>query len=318
MTFKDALLSGPGPETPSRALLLAAKGFCMGAADIVPGVSGGTVAFITGIYEDLIEAIRSVNMKAIGAALRLDFKASLEEVHFRFLLPLLAGLGCALISMAGIMHTLLKEHPVEIWSLFLGLIFASILVVSRRVEKWDALSVMWLGIGTVLSWFVVGMIPVNTPESWWFILLCGMIAICAMILPGISGAFLLLILGKYEYITGALRNPLDLGNLAVLGIFACGCVLGITVFSRVLHVFLHRWHSCTIACLTGVMLGASRKVWPWKEVLETKVIRGKLHVLRDANVLPASFDGEVMLALSLMIAGFVLVMLLDRVSARKA
>lgn len=317
MTFLQALFSGPGPDSPRRAFALACKGFCMGAADIVPGVSGGTVAFITGIYEDLIAAIRSVNLRAISAALRLNFTGAAKEVHLRFLLPLLFGLGAALVSMAGLMNTLLKQHPVEIWSLFLGLIAASIIVVSRRVEEWNAGTVASLAFGAVGSWFIVGMIPVTTPESWWFVMLCGMIAICAMILPGISGAFLLLILGKYEYITGALRNPFVLDNLLTLGVFACGCALGIAAFSRLLHVFLHRWHAQTIACLTGVMLGAARKVWPWKEVLETQVIRGKVHVLRDANVLPA-FDGDFLFAVFLMAVGFAMVMLLDRVSRVRA
>ncbi|NJB66907.1 putative membrane protein [Desulfobaculum xiamenense] len=317
MTFRQALFSGPGPDTFSRALVLAAKGFCMGAADIVPGVSGGTVAFITGIYEDLIAAIRSVNLRAIGALLRFDLAGCIAQVHLRFLVPLLAGLGLALVSMAGVMNMLLKSYPVQIWALFLGLILASILVVSRRVERWTPACWAWLVAGTLFSWFVVGMIPVTTPETWWFILLCGMIAICAMILPGISGAFLLLILGKYEYITGALRNPFDPGNLAVLAIFACGCVIGITSFSRVLHVFFVRWHALAVACLTGFMIGALRKVWPWKEVLETQIIRGKVHVLRDANVLPA-FDGDFMFAVLLMATGFALVVLLDRVSERQA
>lgn len=316
MSFLQSVLSGPGPRTRSEALLLAAKGFCMGAADIVPGVSGGTVAFITGIYEQLIEAIRSVNAKAISALLHGRINESAQEIHFRFLIPLFIGLGCALVSMAGLMNSLMKNAPVLTWSLFLGLIAGSVLLVSRGVEKWNAAALSSLVLGAIASWFLVGMLPVSTPESWWFIVLCGMIAICAMILPGISGAFLLLILGKYEYITGALRNPFDGGNLLVLATFACGCMVGIAAFSRLLHVFLSRYHSQTIACLTGFMIGASRKVWPWKEVLESKIVNGKLRVLRDANVLPDQFDTQVMYAIGLMALGFALVLLLDYVSRK--
>lgn len=316
ISLRRAVLSGPGPETVPQALLLAAKGFCMGAADIIPGVSGGTVAFITGIYESLLAAIKSANARFVGALLRLRPAEALAELHLRFLVPLLLGVLTAFVSMAGLMHHLLVEHPVQIWSLFLGLIAASILVVGREVGRWTPGRLIALALGTAVAWLIVGMIPVNTPETYGFIFLCGMIAICAMILPGISGSFLLLILGKYEFVTGALRNPLDGENLLVLAVFACGCVAGVVGFSRVLSWFLARWHALAVAVLTGFMLGAARKVWPWKEVLETTVIRGKVHVLREANVLPGALDAEVVSAVALMAAGFVLVLVLDLLARR--
>lgn len=293
-------------------MLLAAKGFCMGGADIIPGVSGGTIAFITGIYEDLLGAVRSVNYRFGKALVTGNLKEALAELHLRFLLPLLLGVGTAFVALAGLMHWLLNEHPVHIWSLFMGLIGASTIVVGRKVPSWNGATLTTLASGAVAAWFIVGMVPVTTPESWWFIFLCGMIAICAMILPGISGSFLLLILGKYEFVTGALRNPLDGANLVILGIFACGCVAGLLSFSRVLHFFLSRYHALTIACLTGVMLGAARKVWPWKEVVESVVIRGKAHVLVERNVLPPALDGSFFLAVALMAAGAVLVLGLER------
>lgn len=317
-TLRQAWMSGPGPRTRGEALWLMAKGLCMGGADIIPGVSGGTVAFITGIYEDLLLAVRSVNARALGALARLDFTAALAEVHLRFLLPLMLGVGTALVGLAGLMHWLLNEHPVPVWSLFLGLIGASIPVVGRKVEAWTGGTWAAFAAGAVGAWFVVGMIPVNTPDAPWFIFLCGMIAICAMILPGISGSFLLLILGKYAFVTGALRNPLDAGNLAVLGIFAAGAVVGLAGFSRLLSWLLARWHGLTVALLCGFMLGAMRKVWPWKETLETVVIRGKEHILAEQNVLPASLDGEVVLALILMAAGAVFVLALERLTRRPA
>lgn len=307
-------MNGPGPRTWPQALMLAAKGFCMGGADIIPGVSGGTIAFITGIYEDLLRAVRSVNLQAIQAMLRLDFAAVINHVHLRFLLPLLFGVGTALVGLAGLMHWLLTEYPVPIWSLFLGLIGASILVVGRKVERWTPGAWGAFGAGALAAWFIIGLIPVTTPESWWFIFLCGMIAICAMILPGISGSFLLLILGKYAYITGALRNPFGDANLAILAVFACGCIVGLAGFSRLLSWLLGRYHGLTVAMLTGFMLGAMRKVWPWKETLESVVIRGKLHVLSERNVLPPTLDSEVLVALGLMLVGAIVVLGLERLT----
>ncbi|WP_461209364.1 DUF368 domain-containing protein [Desulfocurvus sp. DL9XJH121] len=316
MTYKQAWMAGPGPRTWPQALLLAAKGFCMGGADIIPGVSGGTMAFITGIYEDLLLAVRSVNVRFLLALARLDFSAALAEAHFRFLVPLLAGIGLALVSMAGLMHWLLTNHPVPVWSLFLGLVGASVLVVGREVRRWNAGAVLALGAGAVAAWCIVGLIPVTTPEDPWFLFLCGGIAICAMILPGISGSFLLLILGKYEFVTAALRNPLDAGNLAVLAVFATGCLVGIAGFSRLLSWLLARHHGLTVALLTGFMLGAMRKIWPFKETLQTVVIRGKVHVLAEKNVLPASLDGEALLALGLALAGVLVVLGLEWAARR--
>lgn len=315
MTFKHAWLQGPGPTTLPQALLLAAKGFCMGAADIIPGVSGGTVAFITGIYADLLAAIRSVNLRFFAALVRLRPGQALAELHLRFLVPLLLGLGTALVGMAGLMHHLLTTHPVQTWALFLGLIAASILVVGREVGCWNARTLGALALGAVAAWGIVGLIPVSTPETPWFLFLCGAVAICAMILPGISGSFLLLILGKYEYVTAALRNPLDPGNMLILLVFGCGCAVGIAGFSRLLSWLLARWHAPMVALLTGFMIGAARKVWPWKEALETTVVGGKVHVLREALVLPGALDAGVLWALGLMAAGFVAVLVLDRMAA---
>ncbi len=316
MTFRQAWLRGPGPTTLPQALLLAAKGFCMGVADIIPGVSGGTIAFITGIYADLLAAIRSVNARCLASLVRLRPLDALGEVHLRFLAPLLLGLGAALVGMAGLMHHLLTTHPVQIWALFLGLIAASVLVVGREVGRWDARTLGALALGAVAAWVITGLIPVSTPEAPWFLFLCGVVAICAMILPGISGSFLLLILGKYEYVTAALRNPLEPGNLLVLLVFGCGCAVGIAGFSRLLSWLLARWHAPVVALLTGFMAGAARKVWPWKEPLETVVVRGDVHVLREALVLPRGLDAATFWALGLMAAGFAAVLLLDAVAAR--
>ena len=314
LTLRQAFSHSPGPDGPRSAALLWVKGFCMGAADIIPGVSGGTIAFITGIYEQLVDAIRSFDVTLVRRLFRLDFSGALAGVHLRFLLCLLFGILTAVVSMARVMHYMLGEHPVEIWSLFFGLIAASIWVVGREIRPLDLRAWLFIALGAAGSYALVGMIPVSTPETLPFIFFCGAIAICAMILPGISGAFLLFMLGKYEFVTGTLKNPFVLDNFLVLAVFAAGAGIGIIVFSRLLHYLLHRWHALTISALTGFMIGALRKVWPWKEVLETSVIRGKVHVLREQNVLPGGVDGDLFLAVALALAGVAVVLLLDRLS----
>lgn len=310
----EAFRASPGPRTRRDVALLSLKGFCMGVADIIPGVSGGTVAFIMGIYDQLVDAIRSFDAEAARRLLRLDFPGFLAHVHLRFLLPLLAGIAVAILSTARLMHHLLDNHPVQIWSLFFGLIGASIVVVGRHIKPLSTANLLSLVLGTVFAYLIVGLIPVETTNALWFIFLCGAVAICAMILPGISGAFILLILGKYHYVTGALKNPFLPENLAVIAVFCAGCAVGITGFSRLLHWLLQRWHTATVAGLTGFMLGAMRKIWPWKEILETRIVSGKELVIRAENVLPPALDASFWAACALMAAGLAAVLLLERLS----
>ncbi|WP_285906193.1 DUF368 domain-containing protein [Pseudodesulfovibrio pelocollis] len=312
-TLARAFMASPGPRDLRGAALLWAKGVCMGTADIIPGVSGGTIAFITGIYTQLVDAIRSFDAAFVRRLLALDFPGALASVHLRFLVCLLLGIVTAMVGMAHVVNSLLHSHPIEIWALFFGLIAASVYVIGGEIRPLGAANAALVVLGAAVSYLLVGMIPVTTPETLPFIFACGAIAICAMILPGISGAFLLLMLGKYEYITGALRNPLAADNLLVIAVFVCGAGAGIIVFSRVLHYLLHRWQAATVSVLTGFMLGALRKVWPWKEVLESAVIGGRERVLREQNVMPG-VDGEFFMAIVLALAGAVVVLLLDRVS----
>lgn len=319
MTIKEGFLASPGPESFKEGAFLWLKGICMGGADIIPGVSGGTIAFITGIYEQLVDAIRSFDIAFVRRLLAFDIPGALATAHVRFISCLLFGILTAVVSMASVMNYMLHTHPVEIWSLFFGLIAASIHVVGKEIGTLNAVNLCFVGLGAVGSYLLVGMIPVVTPETLPFIFLCGSIAICAMILPGISGAFLLLMLGKYEYVTRTLKNPFVWDNFVVIAVFAAGAATGIVLFSRILHFLLHKFHAATIAVLTGFMIGALRKVWPWKEVLESTVIRGKMHVLREQNVLPGQFDGEVLLAVGLACAGVAIVLMLERLSSgRKA
>ena len=314
-TWKKAWLASPGPRTFAEHAALFFKGVGMGTADIVPGVSGGTVAFITGIYEALLTAISSINSRLVLQVLRLNFKEALAGLHLRFLVSLVFGIALAIISTAHLMHYLLTEHAVQTWSVFFGLITASILVVGHSINK-RFTSFPALILGIILAYGITGLIPLYTPEEPWFIFFSGMIAICAMILPGLSGSFILLILGKYAFITAALRNPVNPDNLEIILIFVAGCLVGILGFSRILRYGLARWHDYTLALLTGIMIGSMRKVWPWKITLESQIIRGKEHVLREENVWPL-FDFEFGIALLLMLAGFVLVLLLDKMSRQR-
>ncbi|WP_341540098.1 DUF368 domain-containing protein [Pseudodesulfovibrio tunisiensis] len=313
-TFRDAWMAGPGPRNARSAALLWAKGFCMGAADIIPGVSGGTIAFITGIYDQLVDAIRSFDLNFAGRLLRLDVRGALASAHLRFLVCLLFGILTAVVGMARVMNHMLVNHPVQIWSLFFGLIAASVWIVGRKIEPFSAFNIGMVMLGAAGSYLLVGMIPVSTPETMGFVFLCGAVAICAMILPGISGAFILLMLGKYEYVTRTLKNPFLADNMMIILAFAAGAVVGIIVFSRILHYLLRNWHAATVSVLTGFMLGALRKVWPWKEILDSVVIRGKVHVLSERNVLPSGVDSELFLAVGLALAGAAAVLALEMLS----
>ena len=316
-TWRDAFFASPGPTSIRNAVILCLKGICMGSADVIPGVSGGTIALITGIYENLIVAIKSIDLSTVRKLLKLDIKAALAHVHFRFLLCLFLGIGLAIISLARLMNYLLHAHPIETWSLFFGLIAASILVVGKQVTDWIGVTGICFIAGVLAAALIVNLIPVATPETLWFIFLCGVVAICAMILPGISGAFILLILGKYEFITATLKDPFLLQNLIIIIVFLAGCSVGLLGFSRVLNFLLQKFHNLTLGFLTGLMTGSMLKIWPWKEVLESRIIRGKEHVLSTRNILPETLGSEFFMAVSLAVIGFIFVLVLERVSRSK-
>lgn len=311
-SWKDSILNGPGPQTPKDAAILLCKGIAMGCADLVPGVSGGTVALITGIYADLLKAISSVG-DGLKAFASLQFKQGLATIHIRFLICLLTGIGLAIVGLARLMHFLLEQYPIPTWGLFFGLVAASILVVGTEANAWRKGLIQFI-LGTIAAYLIVGMIPVSTPEALWFIFFAGMIAICAMILPGISGAFLLLILGKYQFITGALKNPFAANNIIIIAIFCLGCATGLLGFSRLLSYMMDKHREATMALLTGFMLGSMRKIWPWKEILESITVRDKVHILSTKNILPATFDSEFLITAALAVTGFILVIVLQRMT----
>ncbi len=288
---------------------LVARGFVMGSADVVPGVSGGTMAFILGIYEELIDSIRSVARPPFWKALvGLRIGEALKAVNAGFLIALVAGILTAVLSLAKGLEWLLVNQPVYLWSFFFGLVLASVWTVSKRIPRWSPLLAIALLLGAVGAYIVVGLVPLQTPESPWYLFLSGALAICAMILPGISGSFILVLLGKYQFVLGAV-NQRDFVTIAIVG---AGAVVGIVSFAQVLGWLFKRYHDLAVALLTGLMVGSLRKIWPWKEVLATITDRhGALIPTIEANVLPAALNSQVFVALGLAVLGFVLVLVLD-------
>ena len=294
-------------------LLLTAKGFCMGAADVVPGVSGGTMAFILGIYEELIDAIRSFDLESLRLIVSGKIRDFLNHTQWPFLLALGCGILLAIFSLSKVLSWLLQNEPVLIWSFFLGLILASVVTVSKRVENWRPLTWCSLVAGLVGIYVLVGLVPGATPHALWFLFVSGAVAICAMILPGISGSFILVLMGKYQYILGAVNER----NLLVLFVVAAGACVGLAAFSRLLGWLLTKYHDYMVAFLTGLMLGSLRKIWPFKETLESMVGRGgKVVPLVQENILPAQWTGEVTFAIGLAAVGFLAVLVLDRMAGR--
>jgi len=290
-------------------LILASKGFCMGAADVVPGVSGGTMAFILGIYEELLHAIKSFDLKSLRLLLTFNVKPFFESISWRFLLALGIGILTAIFTLARLLAWLLHNTPVLIWSFFLGLILASVVTVSRRIGTWHYFTWFSLITGLIGIYLLVGLVPGTTPNDLWFLFLSGAVAICAMILPGISGSFILVLMGKYQYVLEAVNQR----DLLVLFIVAAGACAGIAAFSRLLSWLLVRYHDLMVAFLTGLMLGSLRKIWPWKETLESIMdSHGNRVSIIEANILPAQLNGEVFAAFGLMAAGFMVVFILDR------
>lgn len=251
-------------------IMVAVKGACMGAADVIPGVSGGTIAFITGIYDQLISSINSINGTAVKLFFSGKFKEFWKHINGNFLLSLFCGIIISVLSLAGLMQYLLEHHPIQTWAFFFGLIVASSIFILRGIEGWNLKSVIFLILGVILGIVVCTLSPTQTPDALWFIFLSGATAICAMILPGISGSFILLILGKYKYIMGTITGVTTgtaVGEgLVILGVFAVGAVCGILAFSRFLHWLLARYHKQTLLVLAGFIVGSLVKVWPWSNM----------------------------------------------------
>lgn len=284
--------------------LITLKGMGMGAADVVPGVSGGTIAFIVGIYDELIETIKSINAESIRLFFTGKWARFWEKINGNFLFSLLLGIGISVFSLAKIITWLLAEHPILVWSFFFGLVAASTWFVGKDIKEWNWKTITGFIAGAVVAYYITVATPAETSTHPLFIFLCGAIAICAMILPGISGSFILVLLGKYFYIMEAVKTF----NITTLAIFGVGAVIGITSFSRLLSFALKHFRNITLAVLTGFMLGSLNKVWPWKEIVDNT------HGMPiETNILPNTHIWE---AVVLMVVGFLLVYILEKLSAK--
>lgn len=268
----------------SEYILTAVKGACMGAADVIPGVSGGTIAFIMGIYDKFVASLAAINAEAVKLFFTGKFKEFWRHINGGFLLSLVVGIGVSVISLATVMQTLLSDFPIQTWAFFFGLIVASSIFILRGISGWGLREILFLIGGVVLGVVICTLSPTQTPDALWFIFLSGAIAICAMILPGISGSFILLILGKYQYILGAVSNLVAgqniAGNLLIIGVFAIGAVVGILSFSKFLHWLLSRWHKQALIILAGFIIGSLVKIWPWNnpEAIAQTELTGSLHI----------------------------------------
>ena len=302
------------PRTLRQYLRLFLTGFAMGAADIVPGVSGGTMAFILGVYENLIDAIKSFNVDAIRLLLGLRFKALIEQVSFRFLAALGLGLLSAILLLSSFLSATMDDPNgrIRLFAFFFGLVLASILVVGAKV-RWNMSSAATFVAGTVVAFVIVNVVPAEADHSYAFLFVSGMIAITAMILPGISGSFMLLILGQYDYVLTAVSNR-DLPPIIVVGL---GAAVGIIAFSRVLSYLLARYYNLTVALLVGFMAGSLWKIYPWKQCLESDLDRhGDFRCLLEQNIAPNANSELFAIAVALLIAGFLLVNLLDHAQSK--
>lgn len=289
--------------------VLTLKGMAMGAADVVPGVSGGTIAFIAGIYDELINSIKSINMHSLKLLFTGKIAAFWKAVNGNFLFALLLGIAISVFSLAKLITYLLLNESVLVWSFFFGLVLASTWFVTKDIKGWNWKTVAGFVGGAVIAYYITVATPAETSTNLMFIFLCGAIAICAMILPGISGSFILVLLGKYFYVMEAVKTL----DLVVLGVFAFGAALGITSFSRVLSYALKNFRNITLSVLSGFMLGSLNKVWPWKEV--EKLVSDGHEVMIEHNIAP---NTEVAEAVVLMLIGFILVYVLEKISAKKA
>jgi putative membrane protein len=300
---------------------LVARGFCMGAADVVPGVSGGTMAFILGIYEELIQSIRQIGQpQFLQSVIRLRWREALQLLNWPFLAALATGIFLAILTLAQGLEWLLENQPTVVWSFFFGLVLASVFVVSKRIRRWRPPLVAALLLAAAGAYLLVGLVPAQTPETWWFLFLSGALAITAMILPGISGAFILVLLGKYQYVLSAVNQR----DVVIIAIVFAGAAVGIVTIAQLLGWLFRRFHDMTVATLTGLILGSLRKVWPWKVDLAWMTDRhGQQIPTLQQNVLPdlwanGSLSSDVILAILLASTGIAAVVLLDRLARQGA
>ena len=296
-------------------LIISLKGLAMGAADAVPGVSGGTIAFISGIYEELINTISGVNFSLITTLRKQGFMAFWKQLNGNFITALLIGIVISFVSFMKLAKYLIEYHPILIWSFFFGLIVASIYFVGKQITKWNIASVLGIIIGTALAYYITTIPASNVNDSPYFLFFAGALAICAMILPGISGSFILVLLGAYK----TLSNAIDAWDFKKLALFISGAIIGLLSFSHILKWLFKTYHNLTLAVLTGFILGSLNKVWPWKKVLSWRMnSKGDEVPLLEQSISPSSFNGDsqVLFAVGLMFVGFLTIIILEKIGSK--
>ena len=298
-------------------IVIGLKGMAMGAADVVPGVSGGTIAFISGIYEELLSSISNVNLDLFKTLKNNGIKAAWKQVNGSFLLALFVGVFVSIISLAKAIKYLLENEPILLWSFFFGLVLASIIYIAKQITKWNLISVLVLVLGAFLAYYITTLNPlVSENSSLLFMFLAGAIAICAMILPGISGAFILVLMGAYKPILAAV-NDRDIKTIAVVGL---GAIVGLLSFSKVLKWLSANYKNYTLAALTGFIVGYLNKIWPWKETLTWRTNSHGVEVpFNQQSVSPFSFNGDAELTMAIVLAviGFALILVMEKLAVQK-
>lgn len=295
--------------------ILVFKGMAMGAADVVPGVSGGTIAFISGVYEELIATLNSINLNSLKTLKLQGVSATWKKINGNFLLALFGGILLSILSLSKLVAWLLLEEAVLLWAFFFGLVLASIIFVLKKINQWNSAVFLGLILGGVFAYQLTQLNALGNSDSNWYLFLSGAIAICAMILPGISGAFILVILGSYANVLQALNDK----DIAKITIFMTGALIGILSFSRLLKWLFKRFKNMTLAVLTGFMIGALSKIWPWKKTLSFRENSDGISVpLKEQCIAPFSFDGDpqILSAIGLMLFGFLMIFFLEKIGAK--
>ena len=310
-------------------LIISLKGLAMGAADIVPGVSGGTIALIAGFYEELIETIDGLDLKIFKKWRENGFLKTWREYNLSFLLALGLGIVTSILLLANLIETLIESHPILVWSFFFGLVLASIIFIIKQLDKWNAAAILSIILASIFAFSISTLNPLAEVNSVWFLFVAGFIAIIAMILPGISGAFILLLLGAYQPVIGLINqlnegitqgdSSLLLQSLGKICVFLLGAAIGLKTFSRALTWMFHNHKNITLAILTGFMIGALNKIWPWKEVLETRLnSKGEMVPFIERSVLPNNFeDPQLTSAILCLVAGFLIIFILEKTATVK-
>ncbi|OCK42826.1 DUF368 domain-containing protein [Tenacibaculum soleae] len=298
-------------------LVIILKGMAMGAADVVPGVSGGTIAFISGIYEELLNSISNINLKLFKTLKKEGIKAAWQQLNGNFLASLFVGVFISIISLAKVISWMLISHPILLWSFFFGLVLASIIYIAKQITKWNIITVVLAILGAVLAYYITTLNPmISENSSTLFMFFAGAIAICAMILPGISGSFILVLLGAYKPVLEAVNNR----NITTIAAIGAGAIIGLLSFSRILKYLFKNYKNYTLAVLTGFIIGSLNKIWPWKKVLTFRTnSHGEKVPFNELSISPFSYEGDsqIIYASALIILGFVLILILEKIAVKQ-